>query len=148
MLLTRQYRYAANVTCGELPFGAAKEGEEPLTAAKHELKEETGYVAHHWTELAVLFANPARQTNRIHCFLARTLSLVGAQTLDATEDITFEFVPCPEVLRRIRYGDFAQALHVGSFLLALEFLKDEPNKPTDPTLASGIPPADQEQRRR
>jgi ADP-ribose diphosphatase len=84
ILLTRQYRHAANVVCSELPCGAAEEGEEPLEAARRELKEETGYTADEWTKVAVLFANPARQTNRIHCFG------VGAQSLDDSEQISFE----------------------------------------------------------
>src|SRR5262245_17924701 len=82
ILLTRQYRHAARLVCSELPCGMAEEAEEPLEAAKRELREETGYVADHWTKVAVLFANPARQTNRIHCFLARGLSSAGMQSLD------------------------------------------------------------------
>lgn len=123
ILLTRQYRYAANLVCSELPCGVADEGEDPLAAAKRELKEETGHMADEWTQFAVLFANPARQTNRIHCFLARGLKLVGAQTLDETEEIAFEFAPHEEIMRRIEKGDFCQALHVASYFLAVEFLK-------------------------
>jgi 8-oxo-dGTP pyrophosphatase MutT (NUDIX family) len=119
ILLTRQYRHAANVVCSELPCGAAEEGEEPLEAARRELKEETGYTADEWTKVAVLFANPARQTNRIHCFLARSLTGVGAQSLDDSEQISFEFASQAEVMRRIQQGDFSQALHVASYLLAI-----------------------------
>ena len=85
ILLTRQYRHAANVVCSELPCGAAEEGEDPLEAARRELKEETGHMADEWTRVAVLFANPARQTNRIHCYLARGLTSVGAPSLDDSE---------------------------------------------------------------
>jgi ADP-ribose pyrophosphatase len=116
ILLTRQYRHAANVICNELPCGVANEAEDPLEAAKRELREETGYVADEWTKLAVLFANPARQTNRIHCFLARGLKKVSAQTLDETEEISFEFVSQDEVLRQIENGDFCQALSCGFIL--------------------------------
>jgi ADP-ribose pyrophosphatase len=123
ILLTRQYRHAAHVVCSELPCGAAEEGEEPLEAARRELREETGHTADEWTKVAVLFANPARQTNRIHCFLARGLKSVGVQSPDDSEEISFEFASRAEVISRIQEGDFSQALHVASFLLAVESLK-------------------------
>ena len=78
-------------------------------------------MADEWTKVAVLFANPARQTNRIHCFLAQ-LTSVGAQSLDDSEQISFEFASQAEVMRRIQQGDFSQALHVASYLLAIKSL--------------------------
>lgn len=124
-LLTRQYRYPARMVCSELPCGCVDEGEEPLAAAQRELGEETGFVAGQWTPFAVFHANPARQTNRVHCFLARQLTLAGPPSLDDSEDITCEFAKPAEVMRRIRAGDFAQGLHVASYLLALESLREE-----------------------
>jgi ADP-ribose pyrophosphatase len=125
ILLTRQYRHGAKVVCSELPCGAAEAGETPLEAAKRELREETGYCAATWTSVAALFANPARQSNRIHCFVARNLKLVGPQRLDKTEEIAVEFASQMEVRRRIATGEFSQALHVSSFFLGLELLKKE-----------------------
>jgi 8-oxo-dGTP pyrophosphatase MutT (NUDIX family) len=125
ILLTRQYRYAADVVSTELPCGAAEEGEAPLEAAQRELKEETGYIAGEWMKIAVLFANPARQTNRIHTFVARSLKSEGAQSLDVSEDIAFEFVSPDEVMRRIDKGEFCQALHVASYFLAVYAMKKD-----------------------
>lgn len=122
VLLTRQYRHAAGLVCAELPCGAAEPGEDPLETAKRELREETGHTADEWTKITALFANPARQTNRVHCFLARGLKKVGAQLLDESEEITFEFVSQAEVMRQIQQGDFRQALHVASYLLAVATL--------------------------
>ena len=119
VLLTRQYRHAAKLVCCELPCGVAEAGEDPLEAAKRELKEETGHTADEWAKVSALFANPARQTNRVHCFLARGLKKVGTQSLDDSEEISFEFVSPAEVTRRIQQGDFCQALHVASYLLAV-----------------------------
>ena len=48
VLLIRQYRYAANQELWEIPAGRIDEGEDPLTAAKRELAEETGYSASEW----------------------------------------------------------------------------------------------------
>lgn len=123
VLLTRQYRHAAGLVCTELPCGAAEAGEDPLEAAKRELREETGHTAEEWTKVAALFANPARQTNRVHCFLARGLDQVGPQALDDSEGISFEFVTEAEVMHRIQNGEFCQALHVASYLLAVAVLQ-------------------------
>lgn len=125
VLTVRQYRHAAGVFCTELPGGVVDEGEAPMAAAMRELKEETGYVAGSWEPLGSLFANPARQTNRVHLFLARDLSLAGTQSLDESEEIAFGFVSPSEIFRQIREGSFGQSLHVASFFIARERLAEQ-----------------------
>ncbi|MFZ0506029.1 MAG: NUDIX hydrolase [Chthoniobacterales bacterium] len=121
ILLTRLYRYPADWLGWELPCGGVDLGEEPLAAAKRELKEETGFIAAEWQQVGgALFANPARQTNRMYCFIARDLTKAGPQSLDVTEDIEYEFVSPSEVMNRIATGDFCHALHVACYLLAAD----------------------------
>lgn len=127
VLVTQQYRYAADVVCSELPCGVADEDELLLSAAKRELKEETGFEATDWSLLGVMYANPARQTNRIHCYLAHGLRDSGSRALDIAEDIDFEFKTLTEIKNMICSVEFGQALHIASLFLALEHLK-EPNK--------------------
>ena len=94
------------------------------TNQERELKEETGYTAEHWELVFSPFANPARQTNRIHCFLARGLTDTGKKALDLTEEIEHELLAIPELKRRIFEGEFAQAMQIGTLFVALESLRN------------------------
>jgi 8-oxo-dGTP pyrophosphatase MutT (NUDIX family) len=123
MLLTvRQYRYAGGAFCIEFPGGAVEQGEEPIRAAQRELLEETGYVAEQWEYLGCLFANPARQTNKIHQFVARALAHKAPQNPDATEEIECSFMSEASIQQSIDMGEFSQALHVASFYRAIKHL--------------------------
>ena len=104
-----------------MPCGTVDPGEDPLEAAKRELKEETGHVAATWQQVGgPLYPNPARQTNRMYCFVATNLTEAGPQSLDVTEDIEFEFVPPPEVMNRMAKGEFCHALHIACYFLAAD----------------------------
>src|SRR5258708_10831097 len=58
VLLVRQYRLPAEKYLWELPAGRLDPGEKPLQAAQSALKEETGYAARQWTQLASFSARP------------------------------------------------------------------------------------------
>src|SRR4051812_23479358 len=51
VLMVRQFRLPVNSKLWELPAGTLDEGEKPLTTAKRELQEETGYKAAKWKKL-------------------------------------------------------------------------------------------------
>ena len=123
LLTVTQYRHPAGLFCVELPGGVVDAGEEPLAAAQRELREETGHAATRWEKVGQLWANPARQTNRVHLFLAEGLDDGGAQALDEAEEIVHQFETEAEVKAKIASGAFGQSLHVASFYMALEHLR-------------------------
>jgi ADP-ribose pyrophosphatase len=122
LLTVRQYRYAGDAFCTEFPGGVVDEGEEPIHAAQRELLEETGYIAEQWEYAGWLFANPAKQTNKVHLFVAWEISQIAPQKLDTSEDIEFAFMSQTAIQDSINAGDFSQALHVASFYRAVSHL--------------------------
>jgi len=131
VLIVKQYRYAAEVDCAELPGGVVDAGEAPLTAAKRELEEETGYLATDWRKIGQVYANPARQTNSIHIFLAHGLSAQSEQRLDATEEIVAELASIADIKAMIKQGTFSQSLHIASFYMSLEVINQAAPAPDD-----------------
>jgi ADP-ribose pyrophosphatase len=125
VLTTRQYRHAGDSICTEIPCGVIEAGEAPLVAGQRELQEETGHIARDWIPIISPFANPARFTNRIHCFLARDVTETGIRSLDDTEEIEFEWLAEAEVKRKIFAGEFSQALHIAAVFAAWDYLRSQ-----------------------
>jgi 8-oxo-dGTP pyrophosphatase MutT (NUDIX family) len=79
-----QYRHGVGRTMAELPGGIVERGEDPLIAAKRELREETGIVGEEWRACGSFCTNPANQTNSIYVFACRVRS-IDAKREDAAE---------------------------------------------------------------
>lgn len=74
ILLVRQYRLPARAHLWELPAGRLDPGEKPLTAAKRELEEETGYHARRWKKLISYYPSPGYVSEKMTIFLATDLT--------------------------------------------------------------------------
>ena len=71
----RQYRHAGGGTFVELPAGLCDEShEEPIEAARRELREEGGLQATDWTHVTSAYASPGISAEVHHIFLARGIS--------------------------------------------------------------------------
>ena len=97
VILERQYRYAVRQILTEIPAGKLDApGEDPLEAAKRELREETGATAREMIPLGDYYGSPAILGERIRMFLARGLTF-GETEFD--EDECLEVFRLPAVLR-------------------------------------------------
>ena len=82
ILLVRQYRLPARGYLWEFPAGKLDPGETPLTAAKRELIEETGYRARRWKKLISFYPSPGYVSEKMTIFLATDLTAGAAQPME------------------------------------------------------------------
>ena len=138
-LCVRQYRPGIRAVTTEFPaggierHGAAEYGEpEPagyedgtsaedaLSAAKRELREETGYASEEWTPLIAIPSCASISDNYAYIFRAKHCRKVSGLKLDETEFLKVHSYTAEELDRLIRKGQFQQAVHVMAWLLAKE----------------------------
>lgn len=119
ILLIKQYRHAADVVLLEIPGGVIDAGEDPKTAIKRELLEETGYLFEDIEQISMMYPNPSTGTNICHGFLARSGKLVQGQKLDEHEEIIVEKVSIKEVKQLLLDNKFGQALHISALFYVL-----------------------------
>jgi ADP-ribose pyrophosphatase len=118
ILVTRQYRAAARKHLVEIPAGTLELGESPLSCAKRELAEETGYRPRQLRKLFSCYLAPGYSTEKIHFFLARRLVRTKAKQAE-DESISVRAMSLHEGLSAIDRGDIQDAKTIcGVYYLA------------------------------
>lgn len=127
IVLVEQYRHGIGRSSLELPAGAVHKREEPLEAAKRELREETGYEADEWHVLGRCAPNPGKQTSYAHIFVAREGRCTGDQRLEPTEAIETRLVAPAELLGMAERGMIEHGIHLAALFWAARrgFIADE-----------------------
>lgn len=109
VIVERQFRYPINQVMTEIPAGKLDSpDEDPLEAAKRELKEETGYVADRFIHLGVFYPAAAYCDEKINMYLALDLH-EGNQDLDPDEFLTVMTVPLQELVDDVMSGKITDA---------------------------------------
>jgi 8-oxo-dGTP pyrophosphatase MutT (NUDIX family) len=122
VVLCEQYRHGAKQVLVELPAGAVATGEEPEIAIRRELREETGYASSHWQRIGTHMSEAARQSNRVHAFLALDAAKTAPQTLDEGEIIAVQEMPWAEFGRDLAKGEIILSASQMASLLWLQLL--------------------------
>ncbi len=119
IIMIKQYRPGIDEVCIEIPGGIIDEGEDPETAAKRELMEETGYSCDRIRLMKKVSGNPAIQNNFVYLFLAEGAKDYTEQNLDDDERIEVFDKPIDEVKDMLEEGQIHHPYASLSLMLAL-----------------------------
>ena len=119
--LVRTFRYAVGKQCVEVVQGGTEEGEEPLPAARRELKEELGIEAEEWTDLGLVDAITSQVYSPARVFLARGLTF-GEPDTESTESLKPVKVKFDEAVRMVMDGEITQGISCVLILKASRLL--------------------------
>lgn len=89
LVMIKQFRWAVGQWLWELPAGVVEPGEDPLSTAKRELAEETGYQAESWQLLFRYYPSPGYTDEVIYLYFASQLHQ-GKSHPDPDEEIAVE----------------------------------------------------------
>lgn len=115
--LVGQYRYTLNEYCWEIPMGGGPAGQDALTSAQRELREETGLLAARWTQLARLHTSNSVTDEEGFVFLAEGLTQ-GNTEPEETEDLRLWKLPLAQALELVMSNRITDAISVAGLLKA------------------------------
>ena len=130
-LIEEHYRYGIGQVCFELPAGVVSKGEVPLTAAKRELKEETGLDFHPY-EVDEIYSKPYFTTigmtdESCAAVYGTATGVISKDGLEETEDIEVILADRAEI-RRILQDEHVSLMCA---YMMMHFLHAEPGKAFD-----------------
>jgi ADP-ribose pyrophosphatase len=106
--LTEEFRYAVGHDTLEVVSGGLDEGEDPLTGARRELREELGIEADEWTVLGLVHPFTSMLLSPTRLFLARKLRF-GEHDREGTEQIRLVKMRLEEALQAVFDGRITHA---------------------------------------
>lgn len=120
IILLKQYRYGSDQLMFEVPAGTIDPGEKPLSCAKRELIEETGYKGKNWKSLGCYYPSPAYNSCQIFCYQADCVEF-SEQNLDDDEVLEVTIKSFREIKRMLDSKKFKD---MKTYISLNEFFKN------------------------
>ena len=115
IIMVRQFRFGIGDYTLEIPGGMIDEGEDVLTAAQREVREETGYVGENWQYLGNILANPVWMDTTIHHYYMDNAELKYDLALDEAEDVEILLLTPAEIYQKINNGAIKHPHTISAF---------------------------------
>ena len=113
--LVGQYRFPLDEYSWEIPEGGCPEGTDWLTAAKRELKEETGFTAGSWKEILKMHVSNSVSDEYAVVYVAQDL-VAGEAMPEDTEDLKMIKMPFTEAVEWVMNGKITDSISVAAIL--------------------------------
>ena len=120
VLLVNQFRKPVEKELLEIPAGGIDAGEDPETAVRREMREETGYLPGKVERLGGFYSAPGYCSEYLHLYLATDLTSSPLHAED-TESIRLVRVPVAQISGLIASGDICDAKSIAGLLTFLEY---------------------------
>jgi ADP-ribose pyrophosphatase len=121
ILLERQYRPPIGLKIFEIPAGHLKNKDTPISAAKRELEEETGYKCSRLKLLAVTYPSPGILSNKEYIYMAEGLKK-GKLSLDKDEEISHIGINIRTAIKMIKTNEIRDAKTIVAILYYKSFM--------------------------
>lgn len=120
IVMVRQFRKAMEKVLVEIPAGKLEKGEEPITTAKRELEEETGYTCDTLKPLISFYTSPGFADELVHLFVADGLRKdTEEHHLDEDEFVDLVEVTLEEAQQMVEN----QEIHDAKTAFAVQYLQ-------------------------
>ncbi|RPD50291.1 NUDIX hydrolase [Hymenobacter sediminis] len=119
--LVGQYRYALSEYSWEIPMGGGPIELDILESAQRELREETGLLATHWTNMMRLHTSNSVTDEEGFVFLAQGLTQ-GEVEPEETEDLRLWKLPLAQAVELVMESRITDAISVAGLLKAARLL--------------------------
>ena len=123
VVMIEQYRPAIRDFVWEIPAGCMDPGEDPLTCAKRELQEESGYAGNRFQKVGEIWIAPGYSTECIHLFLATELTARESH-LDEDEFLSVHFFPFSRVVEMVERNEIEDAMTMIAIQMAYPVWKN------------------------
>ena len=122
ILLVNQFRKPVEKELLEIPAGGIDPGENPETAVRREMSEETGYLPQKLVRLGGFYSTPGYCTEYLYLYLATDL-VPNQLYAEDTESIKVVRVPINQIPSLITSGSICDAKSIAGLLSFLECRK-------------------------